>query len=139
MKPMASIRDLLARLAKSGFRSGGPAPLEEVVRLETEFDLSLPPDYREFLLAAGGGPTTAPDAVTGLWPLASIAPFNRTYRIPWNFPGLVGIGNDGFLVYAYDFRSTPPVIASLGLSSSLWEDVVTDADTFAEWLERRIQ
>jgi hypothetical protein len=139
MEPMASIRDLLVRLAAAGFRSGGPASPDAVARLETEFDLSLPPDYREYLLAAGGGPSTAPDAVTGLWPLASIAVFNRTYRIPWIFPGLVGIGNDGFLVYAYDFRNSPPVIASLGLSSSLWDDVVTDADTFTEWLERRIR
>jgi hypothetical protein len=50
----------------------------------------------------------------------------------------VGIGNDGFLVYAFDFRSNPPVVVSLGMSSSLWEDVVTDADTFSEWLERRL-
>lgn len=136
---MSRVRDLLARLGAVGFRSGGPARPEEVARLEREFDLSLPPDYREYLLEAGGGPTTAPEAVTGLWPVASIALFNRRYRIPWNFPGLVGIGNDGFLVYAFDFRSSPPVIASLGLSSSLWDDVVTDADSFAEWLERRIR
>ncbi len=53
-------------------------------------------------------------------------------------PGLFGIGNDGFLVYAFDFRGAGPVVASLGLSSSLWDDVVTDADTFSEWLERRL-
>ena len=138
MDPMAGIREILDRLRASGFRSGGPATLEDVARFEAEFDLSLPADYREYLLAAGGGPFTAPEAVTGLWPLASLAVWNRHYRIPWNFPGLVGIGNDGFLVYAYDFRPTPPVIASLGLSSSIWDDVVTDADTFTEWLERRV-
>lgn len=136
---MADLRALLARLRAGGFRSGGPASADAVARLEREFDLSLPADYRDFLLEAGGGPVTAPEAITGLWPLASIAPFNRRYRIPWNFPGLIGIGNDGFLVYAYDFRSAPPVIASLGLSSSLWDDVVTDADTFTEWLERRVR
>jgi hypothetical protein len=135
---VAEIRELLGRLRAAGFRSGGSAPPEDVVRFESEFDVSLPPDYREYLLVAGGGPSLAPESVTGLWPLASLPVFNRRYRIPWNFPGLLGIGNDGFLVYAYDFRVSPPVIASLGLSSSIWDDVVTDADTFAEWLERRV-
>ena len=48
------------------------------------------------------------------------------------------LGNDGFLVYALDYRESPPVISSLGLSSSVWEDVVVEADTFTEWLERRL-
>lgn len=135
---MASVAQLLERLRKRGWKPGGPGREEDILRLEKSFDLAWPADYREYLAAAGGGPSTSPESVTGLWPLASIAVFNRHYRIPWNFPGLVGIGNDGFLVYAYDFRPTPPVIASLGLSSSVWDDVVTDADSFAEWLERRV-
>lgn len=132
------MRELLDRLRAKGGLPGAPASEADVLRVEKEFDLSWPEDYREFLRSAGGGPSTSPVSITGLWPLASIPIFNRTYRIPWNFPGLVGIGNDGFLVYAYDFREPMPVIASLGLSSSLWEDVVTDADTFTEWLERRL-
>ena len=67
-----------------------------------------------------------------------LALFNRSYRIPWNFPGLFAIGNDGFLVYVLDYRTAPPVVASIGLSSSVWDDVVTETDTFTEWLERRI-
>lgn len=132
------MHELMERMRRKGWRPGGPAPDAAVARLEKEFDLSLPPDYREYLLAAGGGPSTAPEAYTGLWPLASLGVWNRHYRIPWNFPGLLGIGNDGFLVYAFDFRGPAPVVASLGLSSSIWDDVVTDADTFSEWLERRL-
>ena len=135
---MAGIRELLDQMRPKGWRPGGPAPEADVARHEREFDLGFPPDYREYLLDAGGGPSTAPEAYTGLWPVASLPVFNRHYRIPWNFPGLFGIGNDGFLVYAFDFRGADPVIASLGLSSSIWDDVVTDADTFAEWLERRM-
>ena len=132
------MRDLMARMRARGWKPGGASLETDVARLEKEFDLSFPADYREYLLTAGGGPSTAPEAYTGLWPVSSIAVFNRRYRIPWNFPGLFGIGNDGFLVYAIDFREAETVIASLGLSSSIWEDVVTDADTFSEWLERRI-
>jgi len=135
---MRSVREILDLLRSKGFRAGVPSSEADILRLEKTFDLTWPQDYREYLRAAGGGPSTSPETITGLWPVASIAEFNRSFGIPWNFPGLVGIGNDGFLVYAFDFRSSPPVIASLGLSSSIWEDVVTDADSFSEWLERRL-
>ena len=106
--------------------------------VEKEYDLTFPPDYRGYLLEAGGGEVSTPEALTGLLPVRSLSLFNRTYRIPWNFPGIFAIGNDGFLVYVLDFRAGAPVVASLGMSSSVWEDVVTESDTFAEWLERRI-
>ena len=125
-------------MIRKGWKPGGPASGEAVSGIETEFDVSFPADYRTYLLAAGGGEATAPEAYTGLLPVKIIAVFNRRYRIPWNFPGLFGIANDGFLVYALDYREGDPVIASLGLSSSIWEDVVVEADTFCEWLERRL-
>ena len=107
-------------------------------RHEQPLDITLPEDYRAYLLAAGGGDTRAPEAYTGLLPVKILSLFNRSYRIPWNFPGLFAIGNDGFLVYVFDFRSHAPVVASIGMSSSVWEDVVTETDTFCDWLERRI-
>ncbi len=135
---MASVRALMQQMMARGWIPGKPSSEAAVARLEQEFDVTLPSDFREFLLAAGGGESAAPEAYTGLWSVAGIPQFNRTYRIPWNFPGLLGIGNDGFLVYALDYRAGDPVIASLGLSSSIWDDVVTETDTFSEWLERRI-
>lgn len=130
--------ELMNRMLAKGWKPGGPADPDAVARIEKEFDITLPEDYRAFLMAAGGGDTTAPEAYTGLLPVKILALFNRSYRIPWNFPGLFAIGNDGFLVYVLDYRSKPPVVASIGMSSSVWEDVVTETDTFAEWLERRI-
>lgn len=135
---MAGVDDLMKRMRAKGWKPGGPADEESVARIEQEFDVTFPPDYRAFLLAAGGGNTTAPEAYTGLLPVKILSLFNRSYRIPWNFPGLIAIGNDGFLVYVLDYRSRPPVVASIGMSSSVWEDVVTETDTFTEWLERRI-
>lgn len=121
-----------------GWEPGAPASPESVARVETEFDITFPEDYRGFLLAAGGGESTAPHAYTGLLPVRTLTVYNRSYRIPWNFPGLFAIGNDGFLVYVLDYRPGSPVVASIGLSSSVWDDVVTETDTFAEWLERRL-
>ena len=125
-------------MSARGWKHGGPAAEETVARVEAEFDVTLPDDYRVYLRAAGGGESTAPESYTGLWPIKALSIFNRRYRIPWNFPGLFGIGNDGFIVYVIDFRRKSPVIASLGLSSSIWDDVETDADSFVEWLERRL-
>jgi hypothetical protein len=128
----------MKRMRERGWKPGGPAGDEAVARIEKEFDVTFPPDYRAFLVAAGGGETMAPESITGLLPVKILSLFNRSYRIPWNFPGLFAIGNDGFLVYVLDYRGGEPVVASIGMSSSVWEDVVTETDTFAEWLERRI-
>lgn len=138
LESMSNVRALMQTMMARGWIPGKPSTEENIARLEREFDVTLPPDYREYLLAVGGGESTAPEAYTGLWPVAAIRIFNRHYRIPWNFPGLIGIGNDGFLVYALDYRPSEPVVCSLGLSSSVWEDVVTETDTFCEWLERRL-
>ncbi|HLY11432.1 MAG TPA: SMI1/KNR4 family protein [Planctomycetota bacterium] len=128
----------MKRMRERGWKPGGPAAEGAVAQVEKEFDVSFPSDYRAFLIAAGGGETMAPESFTGLLPVGILSLFNRRYRIPWNFPGLFAIGNDGFLVYVIDYRGLAPVIASIGMSSSVWEDVVTETDTFAEWLERRI-
>jgi hypothetical protein len=125
-------------MRERGWKPGGPGDEAAIARVETEFDVTFPEDYRGYLLAAGGGDTLAPTAFTGLLPVKMISLFNRSYRIPWNFPGLIAIGNDGFLVYVLDYRADSPVVASLGMSSSVWEDVVTEADTFSEWLEQRL-
>jgi hypothetical protein len=135
---VATMIDLLQRMAQRGWKHGGPATEESIARIEKEFDVTFPADYRVYLAAAGGGETTAPSSYTGLLPVKILGLFNRSYRIPWNFPGLFAIGNDGFLVYVFDYRGGAPVVASIGMSSSVWEDVVTETDTFAEWLERRI-
>jgi len=128
----------MRRMRARGWKPGGPAGDGAVARIEKEFDVTFPADYREYLVAAGGGESTAPESFTGLLPVKILSLFNRSYRIPWNFPGLFAIGNDGFLVYVLDYRAGAPVVASIGMSSSVWEDVVTETDTFAEWLERRI-
>jgi hypothetical protein len=135
---MGRVHDLMKQMRDRGWRPGGPAAEEAIASVEKEFDITFPPDYRAYLTEAGGGDTRAPEAYTGLLPVKILSLFNRSYRIPWNFPGLFAIGNDGFLVYVLDFRVTEPVVASIGMSSSVWDDVVTETDTFSEWLERRI-
>jgi hypothetical protein len=132
------IQLVMQQMLRRGWLPGGPPPDGVVEQIEREFDVTLPADYRDFLKAVGGGEALAPDSFIGLWSTQGVLVLNRRYKFPWNFPGLLAIGNDGFMTYVLDFRGDAPVVASLGLSSSSWEDVVTESDTFAEWLERRL-
>ena len=129
---------IMQQMTARGWRAAGPPRDGAVEQIEREFDCTLPADYRRYLVQVGGGEALAPESYTGLWSAAGVITLNRRLKIPWNFPHLLGIGNDGFLTYVIDFRGQQPVIASLGLSSSTWDDVVTESDTFAEWLERRL-
>src|SRR4029079_2458226 len=66
---VATMIDLLQRMAQRGWKHGGPASEESIARIEKEFDITFPPDYRVYLAAAGGGETTAPSSYTGLLPV----------------------------------------------------------------------
>ena len=130
-----SIDDVMRRMLRKGFRAGSPATEVHVRALERHTG-PLPADYRAFLLSFGGGEPGAPEAWRGLWRLDDLWTLNRRYRLPENFPGLLAIGNQAFMLYALDLNdpdATP--LVSLGLSSSVWEDVLKEADSFTEWLD----
>ena len=133
-----SIDAVMQRMLEKGFRPGSPATEVHIRTLERRTG-PLPEDYRAFLLAFGGGEPGAPEAWRGLWRLEDLWTLNQRYRVPDNFPGLLAIGNQAFMLYALDLNDpdlTP--LVSLGLSSSLWEDVLKEADSFAEWLDANV-
>jgi hypothetical protein len=130
------MQQLIGRLQSSGLRAQSQASLQDVDGLEQRLGVMLPADYREFLLQAGG--PTAP-TWRGLWRVHEVASLNQHLPVFQWYPGVIGFGNEGFVVYAFDYRRGPrPVVATLGLSSSEPEDVQTEADTFSEWLERTL-
>lgn len=109
------------------------AAAAEVQSLEIDLGLPLPADYREFLLLAGG--PTSP-SWRGLWRVHEVLSLNRHLPVFQWFQGLIGFGNEGFVVYALDYRGGPlPVVVSVGLSASEPEDIVSEAGSFVEWLE----
>jgi len=122
-------------MREKGFRAGAPSTEIQVRKLEKEFGFRLPEDYRSFLLTFGGGESGAFEAWRGLWRLADLWMLNSRYHVQENFPGLLAIGNQAFMVYALDLRGPTTPVVSLGFSSSLWEDVLLEADSFTEWLD----
>lgn len=131
----APIDDLIRRMVARGWRPDPPAGRLQIAAVERHFGIRWPDDYREFLGFSNGGGRAPPDAFRGLMRLEEIVLFNESYRVQDNFPGLVAFANEGFLVYAFDFRQADTVISSVGLSSSDWSDVIEEAASFVEWLE----
>ena len=130
-----TIDDVMQRMLKKGFRAGAPASEQQVRTLEKQTG-PLPADYRSFLLTFGGGEPNQPSAWRGLWRIEDVWTWNERYRMPQNFPGLFAVGNHGYMLYALDLKDPDRApLVSLGLSSSLWEDVLTEADSFTDWLD----
>lgn len=106
---------------------------EAVAEAEKAVRVRFPPDYRAFLLEAGGG--AGGPGWRGLWRVGEIASLNRHLPVFQWFGGVIGIGNEGFTVTALDYRrGGPPIVVSLGLSSSDEGDVTPEARSFEEWV-----
>ncbi len=130
----ARIEALLERLLRAAGAGALGANEEEVAAAEAELGVPFPAAYRRFLLLAGGA-SRAP-AWRGLWRVDELVSLNRSLPVFRWFGGLLGIGNEGFLVYALDYRAgaEEPPLVSVGLSSSDPSDVAPVAERFADWL-----
>ncbi len=124
-----SLDQIVQALMGRGWKPNIPASTIQLLNVEGRYDVRLPHDYREFFGISNGS------SYRGLMALDEVQLFNERYKVVTNFPGLLAIANEGFLVYAFDFRGAEPVIVSIGLSSSLWDDVYVEAKSFSEWLE----
>ncbi|MEK7716641.1 MAG: SMI1/KNR4 family protein [Pseudomonadota bacterium] len=127
------MRILVAEMRRKGASLGVTCEEIAVVALEKNLRVPLPHDYRAFLREAGG--VTPRGIWRGLWKIDEIASLNRVLPVFQWFGGLIGFGNEGFTVYAFDYRRGPlPSVVMLGLSSSDWDDVTQEAASFEEWV-----
>ena len=127
------MRILVAEMRSKGASLGVKCAEPAVRALEAQLRVPLPQDYRAFLMEAGGA--TPRGIWRGLWKIDEIASLNRVLPVFQWFGGLIGFGNEGFLVYAFDYRRGPlPSVVMLGLSSSDLDDVTQEAQTFEEWV-----
>ncbi|MBI3269851.1 MAG: SMI1/KNR4 family protein [Planctomycetes bacterium] len=135
--PAAAIAAILRRLATLGWHPGLPTSAEQLEAVESDLRVPLPYDYRCYLAAVGRG--SGRPSWRGLWHIDEIVSLNRTLPVFHWFGGVIGIGNEGFFVYALDYRhGLPPSLVSLGLSCSEPDDVEKEGDSFLEWLERTL-
>jgi hypothetical protein len=132
-----SIHDLIKQMTELGWLPGSGATESDIVIAEMELNVMFPEDYKHFLMRTGGSPAKVP--WKGLWTLNELVSLNKTMPIFKWFGGLVGIGNESFIVYAFDYRNGKrPGVVSLGLSSSDWNDVLLEAGSFTDWLKATI-
>ena len=130
----ARIEALLEALRRAAGEGARGSSQEEVAAAEAELGVPFPAAYRRFLLLAGGASRTP--AWRGLWRIDDLVSLNRSLPFFRWFGGLLGVGNEGFLVYALDYRAggEEPPLVSVGLSSSDPSDVTRLAERFADWL-----
>ncbi|MBI2920081.1 MAG: SMI1/KNR4 family protein [Planctomycetes bacterium] len=127
------MRRLIEELRRTGASLGGICSEAAVRALEQELRVPFPPDYRAFLLEAGGPGARNP--WRGLWRVDEVASLNRHLPVFQWFGGLFGIGNEGISVYALDYRrGMPPPVVLLAMSSSDWGDVMEEAASFETWV-----
>lgn len=69
------------RLRQLGYRAAGPDTVAEVERLERLIGVSLPSDYRSFLLTVGGGDLDALSPCDGLTPIGNACSVCRLYTV----------------------------------------------------------
>ena len=136
---MARLRELLDRLRAAGWKPGSPVSLAEVDAAEMRLGCMLPPTYREFLVASGRANGSASHSWRGLWDVDQLVSLNKSLPLFQWFEGLIGIGNEGFMVLALNFREPTCPVVSLGMSCSLWDEVNLEAESFEEWLAGTVE
>ena len=77
---------------------------EELEKVEREYNVSLPNDYKEFILESNGaeGPI-GKESYLAIWPINEIIELNNEYEVEEAQPGLIYFGSDGGdMAYAFD-------------------------------------
>jgi hypothetical protein len=127
------IAALRERAEAAGIPLGRPSTESAVAELERDLGVPLSLDYRAWLESSGGEGGAQP--WRGLWRVSEVAGLNRSLPAFQWFGGLIGFGNEGFMVHAFDYRKGyPPPVVSFGLSSSEWADLAPGAETFEAWV-----
>lgn len=130
------MEELLEEIAATWYKEPG-ANSSQIESLEQELKVTLPEDYRHFLLWSDGGEGDIGKCYLSLWSIGEIPQLNSDYLISHYVPGLVGIGTDGgSICYALDFRQdrVSPSFVSVPLGDLDYESVVIIAPTFSEGL-----
>ncbi len=128
----SSSEDILKR-----FNGNPPVRPESLVEFEARSGISLPDEYKSFLLRSNGGEGFIGEAYAMLSPLEELLDMNAAYETEINAPGLFVFGSDGG-GEAFAFR--------LGLCSGSvvmfpWigvdaESIIEMASSFNQFLER---
>jgi len=109
-----------------------------LARLEQQFGVRLPDDYRQLMLHTDGRyEVTSADSYLVLYPPGELAALDEAGEHRQRFPGGLAIGGDGSREnLVYDFRRSPPVLVLLDITAASWDDAIFQAPSLTELLGR---
>jgi hypothetical protein len=111
---------------------------EQLRNAEAELGVTFPADYREFIAESGRVERDFGGSWLVLYDADEIVPLNRGYELSETCPGLVLIGSDGGgEAVGFDFRDSPPHVVLVNFVSAGWQEAITQADSFTEFMAQR--
>ena len=118
------------------FDAKSPANPASVARLQSQLSFHLPADYVQFLEQMNGGEGFVGKNYLMAWPVEDLIQYNKDYHVEQRAPGLFIFGSSGGgEAFAFDARSTPPVIVAVPFIVLNLEDAVVIAPNFTAFLQ----
>jgi hypothetical protein len=127
-----SDRELFAR-----FRANPPASPALIARCQANLRFRLPADYVQLLQKINGGEGfMGENEYLRLWRVEELAEMDAGYNVPEFAPELFLFGsNGGGEAFAFDTRSTPPLIVAVPFVTMELCDTIPIATNFRTFLE----
>ena len=108
----------------------------QIAAAEAHLQLSLPHEFREFLLHGNGGEGFVGQQYLMLWRVEDLAPLNRDYLVSEFAPGLLIFGSSGGGdAFGFDTRSPSMPIVRVPFVGMAWKDASEVAKNFRAFLE----
>lgn len=118
--------------------STGPPRPEEIDAAERCLDVTLPQDYRSWLLATGGEEKWFGEVYLALFTLEDVLAVTEAADAQDRLPGFVAIGSDGGgELFAFDVRTDPPPVVMINGVCAGWHEGLLQAGSFTEFLAQR--
>lgn len=129
-------------IVKPSWHAVPPASKEQLDSLQEALDLTLPVDYREFMLWSNGGEGKVGSAYVSLWAVEKIIARNISASI-WQYISkrFIGIGtNGGDECYGLDYTndSTSPKFVIVSLGDLSYDSKFFIAPTLTEGLQKSL-
>jgi SMI1/KNR4 family protein SUKH-1 len=133
-------KHLFERIAPYWFSKPGAID-SDIQQAESDLHLTLPLDYKQFLLWSNGGEGYIGSKYFSFWAIQELKELNASYRINHYLPEILGIGTDGGgECFALDFRSNPsaPAFVQIPLGDLDIESVTPIASSLQEGFEKAL-
>ena len=120
----------------ASFKANPPASPDAVSQCQSNLKFLLPVDYLQFLEQMNGGEGFVGNNYLRAWPVEELIQDNNEYHVEEFAPGLFLFGSSGGgEAFAFDARSTPPVIVAVPFIVLNLEDAIVIAPTFTAFLQ----